>query len=102
MAGRDLTPPLLQEVSEGVIIRVRVHPRASKVSVGPVRDGLLSVRLTAPPAENAANRQCIQALAEAFGVRPRQVTILSGQKGREKRVRVEGVDARRLGEILGN
>jgi uncharacterized protein (TIGR00251 family) len=64
------------------------------VSVGPIRDSVLTVRLTAPPVENAANEQCIQVLADAFGVRPRQVSIVSGHRGREKRVRLEGIDAR--------
>jgi uncharacterized protein YggU (UPF0235/DUF167 family) len=64
------------------------------VSVGPVRDSVLAVRLTAPPVDNAANEQCVQVLAAALDVRPRQVSILSGHGGREKRVRVEGIDAR--------
>ncbi|MFQ5693420.1 MAG: DUF167 domain-containing protein [Nitrospinota bacterium] len=94
-------PSFIQETPDGVILRVRVHPRASKVSVGPPQEAFLPVRLTAPPVDQAANRQCVKALAERLGVRPRQVAILSGQKGREKRVRVEGVDARRVRATLG-
>ncbi len=92
--GRMAESSFLQEVPGGVVLHVRVQPRSSKVSVGPVRDSVLAVRLTAPPVDNAANDQCIQALADAFGLRPRQVSIVSGHRGREKRVRLEGIDAR--------
>ncbi|MEE8109604.1 MAG: DUF167 domain-containing protein [bacterium] len=101
MSGRDNSAPLIQEISDGVIIRVRVHPRASKVSVGPVKETSLAVRLTAAPVDNAANRQCIAALARRLGVRAHQVEIVSGHKSREKRVRVEGIDARRARDALG-
>lgn len=98
--GRDGST-FIQEVPGGVLLRVRVHPRSSRVSVGPAEGDALTVRLTAPPVENAANDQCVRVLAKALGVRPRQVAVVSGHKSREKRVRVEGVDARRVREALG-
>ncbi len=101
MSRADVSPAFFQETPDGVILKVRVHPRASKVSVGPAQEGVLCVRLTAPPVDNAANKQCVKALADVLGVRPRQVAIVSGHKSREKRVRVEGVDARRIREALG-
>ena len=61
---------------------------------GPARDGKLLIRLTAPPVDNAANRQCIQVLAEALKIHPQQVSVLSGHKGRNKRIRVDGVEVR--------
>ena len=101
MSRADVSPSFIQETPDGaILLRVRVHPRASKVSVGPAGKGVLPVRLTAPPVDNAANQQCIRALAEVLGIRPRQVAIVSGHKSREKRVRVEGVDARRIREAL--
>ncbi len=102
MSRADVSPSFLQETPDGaILLRVRVHPGASKVCVGPAGEGVLPVRLTAPPVDNAANRQCIRALADALGVRPRQLAIVSGHKSREKRVRVEGVDAREVREALG-
>lgn len=61
----------------------------------------LRVRVTAPPEHGAANREIVCLLAEALGVRPRDVVIEAGAAGRRKRVRVRGLEpataSRRLG-----
>jgi uncharacterized protein len=46
---------VLTSTPTGVILDVRVIPRAKKTQVGGVRDGTLVVRLAAPPVEGAAN-----------------------------------------------
>jgi uncharacterized protein (TIGR00251 family) len=83
-----------------VILDVRVIPRASRPGLAGTRDGALLVRLSAPPVEGAANAELIQVLAKALGVPKRQVTIVAGERGRLKRVRVEGLTAGRAAEIL--
>lgn len=42
--------------------------------------------------EGAANRELLQVLAGALGVRPSTLAIEAGALGREKRVHVEGLD----------
>jgi len=83
----------------GMSFPVRVKPRSSRNEISGVREGALSLSVTAPPVEGAANRACVALLAEAFGVNRRQVRILSGEKSRTKLVEIEGVgmeDFRRL------
>ena len=72
-------------------LRVRVQPRASRSEVIAWRDGVLHVRLTAPPVEGAANAACRDFLAEWLGVRRSQVELIAGEKSREKRFRVAGL-----------
>ena len=101
MSRADVSPSFLQETPDGaILLRVRSIPGPRRCAWGRPGRVVLPVRLTAPPVDNAANRQCIRALADALGVRPRQLAIVSGHKSREKRVRVEGVDARRIREAL--
>ncbi len=72
-------------------IDVRAHPRASRERV--VWDGdLLDVWVTAPAVEGAANYALQQVVADALGVRRSAVTLVSGQRGRRKRIRVEGIE----------
>jgi uncharacterized protein (TIGR00251 family) len=73
-------------------LTVRVIPRAKKSGVTGTRDGALLVRLTAPPVDNAANEELVGLLAELLTVPKRAVTIASGERGRLKRVTVEGID----------
>ena len=71
---------------------MRVIPRASKPGIAGTRDGALLVRLNAPPVEGAANSELIQVISDALGVPKRSISIVSGQRSRLKRVRVEGVN----------
>ena len=53
----------------------------------------LRVAVTAPPVDGEANAAVIEALAKAFGVRRAAVTIIRGERGRRKTVRIEGAAA---------
>lgn len=77
-------------------LRVHVQPRASKSEMVGWREGSLAVRLTAPPVEGAANKACREFLAETLGVRRADVELISGDKSREKRFRVQGLDEAEL------
>jgi uncharacterized protein len=74
-----------------VVLRVRVQPRAARESLAGVRDGALLVRLNAPPVDGRANAALARLLGRLLGVPPSSVTLLVGEKSRDKRVRVAGV-----------
>ncbi|MEK6712091.1 MAG: DUF167 domain-containing protein [Nitrospinota bacterium] len=78
--------------AEGASFEVEVQPRASRTAVEGARGGALRVRLTAPPVEGAANRQCIELLSKVLGVPKSAVSILSGAAGKRKRLLVRGVE----------
>jgi hypothetical protein len=68
---------------------VYVQPRASRVSVAGTHAGALKIRLTAPPADGAANKQCLKMLAEALGLPKTSLTIAAGQASRSKQIRIK-------------
>lgn len=73
-----------------------VQPGASRSEIvgfapGPGGAEELKVRVRARPKEGEANQAVVALLAEALGVPKRAVTILSGETGRRKRVRVAGL-----------
>jgi uncharacterized protein (TIGR00251 family) len=74
-------------------IAVRVQPRARKDEIGGERDGVLVVRVTAPPVEGKANDAVRKLLAKRLGVAPGRVSVVRGARGRDKLVEVDGVDA---------
>jgi len=80
---------------------VRVQPRASRTAVEGLRDGALLVRLTAPPVEGEANDALVALLADRLNVPKSAVRILSGERGRTKRVAVRGVSAADLRVLAG-
>jgi uncharacterized protein (TIGR00251 family) len=84
-----------------LIVDIQVVPRASRAAVGPAVGERLRVAVTAPPVDGAANAAVIEALAEAFGVRRSAVTILRGETGRRKTVRVAGATRAALDRLCG-
>lgn len=83
--------PIRRE-ADGASFDVEVQPRSSRAAVEGPRGDALRLRLTAPPVEGAANRQCIELLSEALGVPKSAVTIVSGATGKRKRIRVRGME----------
>ena len=73
-------------------LKVRVTPRGSKEEVIGWKDGVLAIKLTAPPVEGAANKACIDFLAKTLNVKRSQITLVSGEKSREKTFEIEGLD----------
>jgi len=77
--------------SGGLPVRVRVRPGASRTSVGGrYGAGALVVAVGAPAVEGRANRAVIEAVAAAFGVRRSAVSVLAGQRSRDKVLFVAG------------
>jgi uncharacterized protein (TIGR00251 family) len=70
---------------------VRVQPRARRTEVAAVRDGVVVVRVTAPPLDGRANEAVCEVIATLAGVPTRRVSVVRGGRSREKLVRVEGV-----------
>jgi uncharacterized protein len=83
----------ITENPEGVVFTVHVQPRASRSEICGAKGGELRLRLTSPPVEDAANKQCVELIAKALGVAKSRVSIKSGAKSRHKVVKVEGVDS---------
>jgi hypothetical protein len=94
----------IKPVVGGCVLRLWVGPSSSRPGVAGVRGDALRVRVTAPPAEGAANRALLRLLADLLGLRPADLILEAGAGGRQKRVRVRGLrveDVRaRLASVL--
>ncbi len=85
-----------------VRVTIRVRPGSARTVVGGEHDGALVVRVTARAVEGRATEAALAAVAEAFGVRRRAVSLVSGPASRTKVVEVEGADQAALERLLGS
>ena len=60
-------PPWLQTRPDGVLLSLKVQPRASRDEVGEALGNELKVKITAPPVDSAANEALVRFLAEVLG-----------------------------------
>ena len=77
----------------GCVLRVHVRPGASRPGLVGLHGGALAVRVGARPVDGAANREVLEVLARALGLRPGALELTSGATGRDKRVLVRGLSS---------
>ncbi len=92
LAARALSLQLGPIASDSLLIDIRVRSNSSRNKVGgaagdPPR---LIVSVQAPAVDGKANAAVIKELAKAFDLRSSAFTIVSGDFGRDKRVRIAG------------
>ncbi len=81
-------------------ISIRVRPGASRTHVGGSYDGALVVAVSQRAVDGKATEAALAAVAKAFGVRKRDVTLVSGATSRNKIVDVAASAPDRLAELL--
>lgn len=83
-----------------VKLSVYVQPRAVADEVVSYSDGVLKVRVKAPPVGGQANAAVQALLADFFGLSKGQVKLVAGHTGRRKLVALQSVTAERIQEQL--
>lgn len=68
-------------------VAVRVTPGAASEAIG-ITDGVLAIRIGAPPVDGAANDAVLRLLAKALGRAPSRLELVRGKTGRNKVVRL--------------
>jgi uncharacterized protein (TIGR00251 family) len=90
------------ENDKRTVIRVKVSPNASANQVMGREDGVIRIRLTAPPIEGRANRSLREFLAKRLGTSKGNIEIVSGKQSRLKRVRIHGCSTEDVERRLEN
>jgi len=78
------------EADGAVTISVHAQPGARRTEVAGLHGDSVRIRLQAPALEDRANEALVDFLAGRFGVARRDVTLVTGAKSRQKRLRIRG------------
>jgi uncharacterized protein len=90
----------LAETPAGVSFQVRVVPRAGRTGAAGIRGDSLLVRLAAAPVDGAANDALVAMLAALLERPRRDVAIVSGERSRDKVVRISGISVAEVSNRL--
>ena len=72
-----------------LLLRCRLQPRASKDEIAGLQGDRLKIRITAPPVDGKANRHLIALVSRWFGTPKSAISLLQGETGRHKTLRIE-------------
>ena len=86
-------PAWLKPQSDGVLLAIKLQPRASKNEILDALGGELRIKVTAPPVDAAANEALVRLLAEVLDCPRSKVELIRGHTSRHKTIKLHGLDA---------
>jgi len=93
--------PAIRKVDGGVVFSAKIVPGSSRTSVCGFLDGMVKIKISAPPEKGKANQSLVKFLAKKLGVKRKDVHIISGQTNSVKSVEISGISAEMLAAKLG-
>ena len=82
-------------------ITIQVQPNARRNEVLGFEDGILHLKIAAPPVKGKANRELIELLSKLLGVSKGSINIERGITGRRKVIAIAGLDREQIVARLG-
>jgi uncharacterized protein (TIGR00251 family) len=86
-------PTYLREQDGGVLLSLKLQPRASANEIGEPLGSELRIKVTAPPVDSAANEALVRFLADVLDCGRNRVELVRGQTSRHKLVKLHGITA---------
>ena len=83
-------------------ITVQVQPNARRNEVLSFEDGILHIKIKAPPVKGKANSELIDFLSEILGITKASIRIEKGLTSRRKLISIKGLDQAQILERLLN
>ena len=83
-------PNFLRAQPDGVLLSVKLQPRASKNEIGGPLGDELKIKVTAPPVDAAANDALLQLLVDRLDCARGRVELVRGHKSRHKVIKLHG------------
>ena len=83
----------IQKTGDGITFKAKIVPNSSKTAIAGVLDGMLKVKITAPPEKGKANQQLIKFLSKFLEVKNNSIKITSGSTSPIKTLEITGITA---------
>lgn len=93
-------PDFLHEETGGVLLSVKLQPRASANEIGEPLGDELKIKVTAPPVDSAANQALVEFLAEKLQCARNRIEIIRGHKSRHKILQLHGFTVGEIKNLL--
>ena len=82
------------------IIDIKVVPKSSRSKITINDSGEIKVYLNSPPIDGKANAEVIKLFSKQLHIAKSKIAIIRGDKGKQKRLSIEGIDFDNLIKII--
>ena len=95
-------PGYLRVQNDGVLLSVKLQPRASVNEISGPSGDELRIKVTAPPVDAAANDAVVELLADRLHCGKSRIELIRGHSSRHKLIRLHGFTAEQVLPILAS
>ena len=95
-------PGFLRVQADGVLLSVKLQPRASANEIGDALGNELRIKVTAPPVDAAANEALVKLLAQHLDCPRNRVELVRGHTSRHKTIKLHGLAPEDVVKKLGH
>ena len=86
----------IEQIGADAVFNVKIVASSSKTAIAGCLDGMLKIKVSAPPKKGKANQAIIKFLAGKMGVKKRQITIATGLRSTIKQIHIRNVTIREV------
>jgi uncharacterized protein (TIGR00251 family) len=94
-------PSYLRSQPDGVLLSVKLQPRASANEICEPLGDELRIKVTAPPVDSAANEALVRFLADRLNCPRNRIELLRGATSRHKVIKLHGLKVEEVAKGLG-
>ena len=95
-----MTEPTIREDNDGVFFSAKIVPASSRTAIAGLLDGMVKIKVAAPPEKGKANQLLLSFLAKQLGVKTKALRIISGQSSPVKQIKIAGISTQTVQEKL--
>ena len=91
----------IQNTKDAITFKAKIVPGSSKTCIAGILNGMLKVKIAAPPEKGRANQQLIKFLSKFLEVKDNSIKITSGNTSPIKTIQVTAITAEIITERIG-
>ena len=82
-------------------VETKIIPKSSRNEIVGREGEAVKIKVTAPPVDGKANKAVIELLSKQLNISKKDIQIISGEKSRNKRIRVYGLSIHDFLKVIG-
>lgn len=91
---------MIEVTKNSIRLHILIQPKASKNEIVGPHNGMIKIKITAPPVDGRANEGLIEFLSDVLDIPKRDIILAKGETSRNKTVDIYGLDEKTVREKL--